>query len=371
MRRIGTSFAVDVLSPVAFGSVLGTLLRGIRTAGTLHTRSYFYVGQTYNTTAPSAVAHGQMYVEHLTPANVTQPYPLVFIHGREMTGTNILATIDGEQSWADYFLAQGYELYLVDQPARARSAYQAGLDGPQSTMTTFDVESRFTAVELFNLWPQAALHTQWPGNGSVGDPIFDNFYAATVPSLVSEEESSMKIRAAGSVLLDQIGPVILLTHSQSGQFGWLLGDARPNLVKAIVALEPIGPPFINAVLPPIVAARPFGVTEIPMVYSPPINSADELQREVVSVDANASPARQLANLVNIPVLMVSSEASYHTVYDNCTAGYLQQAGVSVTYVKLPEVGIHGNGHMMFLEMNRIDIVENVVQQWLTNISSLL
>ncbi len=174
-------------------------------------------------------------------------------------------------------------------------------------------------------------------------------------------------------------PVILLTHSQSGQFGWLLGDARPNLVKAIVALEPIGPPFINAVLPPIVAARPFGVTEIPMVYSPPINSADELQREVVSVDANvnftcfrqASPARQLANLVNIPVLMVSSEASYHTVYDNCTAGYLQQAGVSVTYVKLPEVGIHGNGHMMFLEMNRIDIVENVVQQWLTNISSLL
>ncbi len=72
-------------------------------------------------------------------------------------------------------------------------------------MTTFDVESRFTAVELFNLWPQAALHTQWPGNGSVGDPIFDNFYAATVPSLVSEEESSMKIRAAGSVLLDQIG----------------------------------------------------------------------------------------------------------------------------------------------------------------------
>ncbi len=80
------------------------------TAGTLHTRSYFYVGQTYNTTAPSAVAHGQMYVEHLTPANVTQPYPLVFIHGREMTGTNILATIDGEQSWADYFLAQGYEV---------------------------------------------------------------------------------------------------------------------------------------------------------------------------------------------------------------------------------------------------------------------
>jgi pimeloyl-ACP methyl ester carboxylesterase len=36
------------------------------------------------------------------------------------------------------------------------------------------------------------------------------------------------------------GPAILLTHSQSGTFGWLVADARPALVKAIVALEPSG-----------------------------------------------------------------------------------------------------------------------------------
>ena len=38
-------------------------------------------------------------------------------------------------------------------------------------------------------------------------------------------------------------PVILLTHSQGGAFGWLVADARPNLVKAIVTLEPAAPPI--------------------------------------------------------------------------------------------------------------------------------
>jgi len=93
----------------------------------------------------------------------------------------------------------------VDQPARGRSAFQAGVDGPQSTSDTLTIESYFTATQRFKLWPQATLHTQWPGNGSMGDAIFDSFYASTVPSLVSDEETSERIRAAGPALLDKIG----------------------------------------------------------------------------------------------------------------------------------------------------------------------
>jgi pimeloyl-ACP methyl ester carboxylesterase len=44
-----------------------------------------------------------------------------------------------------------------------------------------------------------------------------------------------------AALLDRIGPAIILTHSQSGPFGWLIADARPKLVKAVVAVEPAGP----------------------------------------------------------------------------------------------------------------------------------
>ncbi|KAK0231145.1 Alpha/beta hydrolase family-domain-containing protein [Armillaria fumosa] len=348
---------------------LGLCVKGL---GVLHYRSYFYVGQSYDTQNGSTIALGAMYVEHLVPEKVTQPFPLVFIHGLGMTGTNLLATIDGEPSWADYFLGEGYELYLVDVPNRGRSAWHQGIDGLQLTLDAVEVESRFTATERYNIWPQAALHTQWPGNGSVGDPIFDNFYAATVPSLVSDPESSEKIKVAGSALLDKIGPAIIMVHSQSGSYGWILADARPSLVKAVIALEPIGPPFMNAVFPPLTPARPYGITETPLQYSPPINSPDELVRDLVYHNTavnvfcyrQASPARQLVNLIDIPILMVTSESSYHTTYDNCTADYLVQAGVTVDHINLAGIGIHGNGHMMFMERNRKQLARDVVQKWL-------
>jgi pimeloyl-ACP methyl ester carboxylesterase len=52
-----------------------------------------------------------------------------------------------------------------------------------------------------------------------------------------------------AALLDRIGESILLVHSQSGQYGWPLAQARPALVKAIVAAEPSGPPVHDVVVP--------------------------------------------------------------------------------------------------------------------------
>ncbi|KAJ8086162.1 hypothetical protein PM082_004984 [Marasmius tenuissimus] len=329
-----------------------------------------------------------MYVEHLTPGEVKQPLPIMFVHGNGMTGTNFLNTPDGRAGWADYFLGGGYEVYLVDQPSRGRSAWQAEIDGPQKVFNTSYIESHFTAPERYHLWPQAKLHTQWPGDGVAGDPVFDNFYASTMPSLSSSPEAAQKFCDAGSSLLDRIGvgtyhhstpsialtfirqPVILLTHSQSGSLGWLLADARPESVKGIIALEPIGPPFINAVFPPFSTARPYGIAELPLQFSPPVASAEEIHYQTVNSIPNvtcyeqASPAKQLVNLATVPVLVVTAEASYHALYDNCTVNFLQQAGVSVTHVDLGQVEIHGNGHMMFMERNSDQIVEEVVNKWM-------
>ncbi|KAF8165955.1 Alpha/Beta hydrolase protein [Crassisporium funariophilum] len=353
-----------------FGFSRGATTSGPNTRATPHTRSYFYVGGTYTPAQNSAVSFGQMYVEHLVPANVTQLVPIVIIPGNGMTGTNFLNTPDGRQGWADYFMSQGYQLYIVDQPSRGRSAWQQGIDGPQSPFDTLTVEQRFTATQRFNLWPEASLHTQWPGNGSMGDATFDNFYTSIMPALVSNTEASQKIQHAGAALLDKVGPVILLTHSQSGQFGWILADTRPSMVKAIVAVEPMGPPFINAIFPPITAARPFGLTEIPLAFSPPIKSAADIQTITISSSTNftciqqADPPRKLVNLINIPVLVVTSESGYHSVYDSCSVQFLKNAGVPVNHVSLPDVGIRGNGHMMFMEKNGVQIADQVVQKWL-------
>src|SRR5215469_2590086 len=87
------------------------------------TREYFYVGGKYTGAAGEEVMSGQMYVEVLRPQRVTRKYPLLFLHGLSQTATNWLGTPDGREGWADYFLSQGYVVYLVDQPARGRSAW--------------------------------------------------------------------------------------------------------------------------------------------------------------------------------------------------------------------------------------------------------
>ena len=324
-------------------------------------RGYFYVGGAYVGKPGEQRMHEQMYVEVLTPRRPRQRYPLVLIHGAAQTATNWMGTPDGRPGWADYFVAQGYTVYMVDQPARGRSPWLPDIDGKLATFAAEAIESRFTAPEAFNLWPQAKLHSQWPGTGHIGDPVFDAFYATQVPYLADGAETQRLNQQAVAALLDRIGPAIILTHSQSGPFGWLIADTRPQLVKAVVAVEPAGPPFENAVFD-TKRARGWGVTDIPITYDPPVSDPAELKVEqqtqpdgpdLVLCWQQQAPARRLPNFANIPAVVVTTEASYHAAYDHCTAKYLAQAGVKVTALRLGEDGIHGNGHMVMLEKNNL------------------
>jgi len=342
---------------------------------TMAERDFFFVGGKYAGAANSEVMAGQMYVEVLRPARVSQRYPLVFFHGLGQTATNWIGTPDGRAGWADYFLARGYVVYLIDQPARGRSAWHASANGALQSVPAAAVEQRFTAPEKTRLWPQAQKHTQWPGDGDRkglrGDPIFDAFYATQVESLASAVETQTLVQAAGSALLDRIGPAILVTHSQAGPFGWLIADARANLVKAIVALEPNGPPFQNAVTGEE-RARAWGIADVPLAYEPPAREAADLapvrERAADAPDlavcwTQRDPPRVLPRLQRIPILIVTAEASYHAVYDHCTSKYLTRAGVSNTLMRLEAEGIHGNGHMMMLEKNSLDVAA-AIQKWL-------
>jgi pimeloyl-ACP methyl ester carboxylesterase len=337
--------------------------------------SFFYVGGTYVGAPGQEVMRGQMYVEYLAPRSITQKYPLVLIHGAAQTATNWMMTPDGREGWAEYFLEQGFAVYMVDQPERGRSAWHPNVDGGLRMFSAPQIEKQFTASEAFDLWPQAKKHTQWPGSGDrkgrMGDPVFDAFYATQVESLASDEETQTRVQHAGAALLDRIGPAILLTHSQSGPLGWVIAEARPALVKAIAAVEPSGPPFENAIMS-TTKARAWGVTDIAMTYDPPITAAAELKTvkqaqpdapDLVACTLQAEPAHKLKNLAATPTLVVVSEASYHAAYDHCTVRYLQQAGVAVKFLRLPDVGVHGNGHMMMLELNNLDIAA-VLAKWM-------
>jgi hypothetical protein len=54
---------------------------------------------------------------------------------------------------------------------------------------------------------------------------------------------------------------------------------------------------------------------------------------------------------------------YHQVYDHCTAKYLNQAGVKTEYIRLQDRSIFGNGHMVMLEKNNLQIA-GLIDQWL-------
>ncbi|UJR22716.1 hypothetical protein I4U23_025750 [Adineta vaga] len=341
-------------------------------------RRYFYVGGEYvfDMLANGSVITGQMYIEHLTPPyGIQQPYPLVLIHGNAMTGTNWLNTPDDRSGWASYFLQQGYEVYIVDQPARGRSAWLPNDSIKLRVYSAEMMEERFTASSFYKKWPQAILHTQWPGDnnltkGRMGDTIFDAFYASTVQFIANETIVQTMMQKAGAALLDKIGPAILLTHSQSGSFGWLIADRRPNLVKAIIAIEPKGPPFQEAIFS-TKSVRPWGITDIPLTFDPTINSSSDLStKEVPSAHENLTscilqtkPIHTLVNLVNIPVLIETSQASYHATYDHCTVEFLRQAGVKVDFIRLEDLEIYGNGHMQMMENNNLEIAK-ILHQWI-------
>ncbi len=348
----------------------------------LAAQTWFFVGGEYVEDEHGVQLEGAAYVEHYEPETCTQPYPVVMFHGGVQTGTNFTSTPDGRRGWLHDFLRAGYTVYVFEQPERGRSGHALDVVN-RADLMRYDavrVERMFTAPAASAAWPQARHHTQWPGSGCRGDASFDNFFASQVPMLKDRDEIERLTRNAGVALLDRIGPAILLTHSQSGPFGWLLGDARPELVRGIIALEPNGPPFFEVEFQggedffryAEELSRPYGITRQPLTFDPPIDTACELQPTLSEMPDNPElvrgflqqePARKLTSLAGIPILILVAEASYHASYDHCTSAFLTQAGVPHYYVALADVGLKGNGHMAMLEENNHETAD-VMLQWL-------
>ncbi len=385
---------------VRLGSVLLALFAAATLSGAadeplmIAKQGNFYIGGKYVESKGDHPMVGQAYVQYQIPQRQTHPYPIVMVHGGSQTGSGWISTPDGREGWATYFLRQGYAVYVVDQVARGRSAYIADVYGPARTQTREYAMQRFSTSEKYSLWPQAKLHTQWPDKAEPGDPTFDNYFASNVPSMDNRDMQGPMNVAALAALLDRIGPSIVLVHSQSGQYGWPLAQARPALVKAIVAAEPSGPPVHDVVVPGEARfgmdfananavdgtsvfrddprLKRFGLADIPLVYDPPITTASPLAfvqqdkadaPDLVKCWRQKEPARKLVAVGERPIIYLAAEASFYAPYNHCTVAYLKQAGVNVDFVRLADIGLRGNGHMFMMEKNS-DAIAQVIAEWL-------
>lgn len=338
----------------------------------------FYVGGKMTEIDGRAAMTGHMYVEFMIPARRTQPYPVIMVHGGLRSGTNFTGTLDGKEGWAQQFVRRGYAVYVVDQVGRGRSGLTEKMYGPMRQSDAKGVLSRYVQQKKYNLWPQAKLHTQWPGSDEMESESVMALSASQLPEIASFRRQQELNRDALVALVDKIGPSIIMAHSMGGAFLWPVADARPDKVKAIIGVEPNGPPghsveFVGA--PEWFKygkiSLSYGVTDVPLTYAPPVASAAELRfvqqdkpdaEGLVRCYAQAEPARQLPNL-KMPILVVMGEASYHAPYDHCTVKYLNQAGAKATLMRLADLGIKGNSHVLMLEKNSAEIAR-AMAQWL-------
>jgi pimeloyl-ACP methyl ester carboxylesterase len=283
-----------------------------------------------------------MHVQYQIPADVRHD-PLILVHGGGGQGLDMLATPDGREGWATLFLRRGFPVYVVDRPGMGRSPYHPAVHGQQGPPAVYGGLVASFAGPAPDGLPE---HTQWPGDGSREDAALAQFLAGqeSLPgNLVTAHEA---MRDGAAALLDRIGPSVVLTHSMGGPFGWLAADVRWEQVRAIVAVEPLGPPFV--LLPGIGKVR-YGLTAIPVTYG-----TDEVGGEAK------------LTLGDLPVAVVTAESSGHGPADRETAEYLRRCGARVTEMRLAELGIRGNGHAMMLERNNDEIV-TAITNWITGV----
>jgi pimeloyl-ACP methyl ester carboxylesterase len=106
------------------------------------------------------------------------------------------------------------------------------------------VRSKREAWELFRFGPPGSYATdpaaRCPFPGSLF-PVaaFDQFAKQIVPRWANHDAPTQE---AYDALVRRIGPCVIMTHSQGGAFGFNAALHAPDLVKAVIAIEPSGAP---------------------------------------------------------------------------------------------------------------------------------
>ena len=296
-------------------------------------------GQTYQ--------RGPLFAEWEAPEEVTHPWPIVLVHGGGYQGTEWRDTPDGRPGWAQRLVEAGYAVLVVDRPGQGRSPFHPKTMGEMGPPFSYEGGRKIYFPE-----DPEGRHTQWPFDAS-DEAAMDAFIAGygPLPADLAFSEDMEADRLAK--LLDRIGPAVLLTHSASGPVGWLVADRRPGLVKAIVAVEPMGPPFADI---PNIGKLTWGLTASPLAYEPAPKSPED-------VEAAAPGALTLPALAGLPIAAVIGETSSFAPASPPIVDTLKAAGAAAELIRLTDHGVTGNGHGLIYEKNS-DAALQPVLAWL-------
>lgn len=281
---------------------------------------------------PGHFVVNQMYVHYRIPAKQEHMFPIVMVHGNGLTGVTYETTPDGREGWATYFTRRGFDVYVVDYPGRGRSGFEPTLIN-QALMGNGDL-SQITGgiphITLETLWrefrfgldyPQSYPDCQYPLHA------IEDFSAQSVPhaELLLAGAAFGTAPPALAALLTKIGPSILIVHSYSGPFADILVGQRPDMIKGVINVE----------------GNQFTI---------PTDDQVAAYRNVPDLELFGD------NVMGNPSL--TGQSRYYgrkEVVDRINA-----VGGNAKIVQLPDIGIHGNTHMLMQDQNNLQIADIII-----------
>jgi hypothetical protein len=297
----------------------------------------------YNQTPAGQTFHGDhAYVFYQIPVNARK-YPLVMWHGIGQFSKTWESTPDGREGYQSIFLRRGFSVYLIDQPRRG----DAGRSTMECTITPIPDEQRWFGTFRIGIWPDYFEGVQF-----ARDPETLNQYFRQMVPNIGPIDINLNVDAV-SALFTKIGPGILVSHSHSGGMGWLTAIKNQN-IKAIVSYEP-GSGFV------------FPEGEVP----DPIPFIDGTLKAVVV------PPADFKELTKIPIVIfygdnIPDKPNPNPGQDGWRARLamarlwrdaVNSHGGDVTVVHLPKIGIKGNTHFPFSDLNNIKIAD-LMSEWM-------
>lgn len=288
-----------------------------------------------------------LYAQYQIPQNPRR-FPLVMIHGGGQTGKTWETTPDGREGYQTIFLRRGFAVYVVDFPRRAKAGFPSfnGTLGslldqqviPNRTNRTSD-QVGFISFRLGPEFLEYFPNTQFPKAG------LDQFFSQYIPSVMDDENV---VADALVALLERIGPAILVSHSQSGRFACLAAIRSPN-VKAIVDYEGVNQPFPVGEAPePLPAYDGFLIGP-----GAPVPREDFLKLTKIPIQivvGDNIPSKPQPNLLlEMPRI--------RTIFRRQFVETVNRYGGDVSLLRLPDVGIYGNTHFPFSDLNNLEVAD--------------
>lgn len=282
------------------------------------------------------------YVFYQIPVKARK-YPLVMWHGIGQFSKTWETTADGREGYQNIFLRRKFPVYLIDQPRRGN----AGRSTVTATINPIPDEQQWFDVFRVGVWPNYFDGVQFARDSET----LNQYFRSMTPS-IGEIDIEVTTDAAAA-LFTKIGPGILVTHSHSGGMGWKTALKNAN-VKAIVSYEP-GSGFL------------FPEGEVP---SPISSSAGPLEAKGIA-------KKDFMLLTKIPIVIyygdnIPESPSANPGADGWRARLVMaklwrdtvnKYGGDVTVVHLPEVGLRGNTHFPFSDLNNIEVAD-LMSKWL-------